>query len=324
MGGKRSRSSAVAAGVAGILLLSTAPAGADLSTSPLGPGAQGRRVRDLQVRVAGWYPQSKRRVHFVLDGEYGAQTIAAVKVLQRRYGLPADGVAGPATWRVLRRLEDANKSTSHFNWGEFDQNFNASCSARANAYAGTFGGGMVSARRAKRNVRRLMWRLEVVRTRGGHKPIGINSAFRSVPYNDCIGGARASQHMYGTAADNRMSRVTNKRERRLAKRSEFHGIGCYSSSTHNHLDVRMDNRDLPSARFWWWPERDSKGRELDAQGRPCWGESARKGKVPATTTAAVLQAVREGRMRAGSLLPSVAEVEAFARAGEPPSLEGRD
>jgi hypothetical protein len=264
-------------------------------------------------------------VHFVLDGVYGDQTVVAVKAMQKRYGLPADGIAGPATMRLLSRLEDRNRSTAHFDYREFVQNYNPACSARANAYAGTFGGGMVSARRAKRNVRRLMWRLETVRRRGRGRPIGMNSAFRSVPYNDCIGGARASQHMYGTAADNRMARASNSRARRWARRSEFHGIGCYSSLTHNHFDVRMDNPDLPSSRFWWWPDRDSKGRELDAQGRPCWGErSRRRAAVAQQTTAHVLAAVRSGERRAGSLIPSRREIEAFTGAGEPSDLEGLD
>jgi zinc D-Ala-D-Ala carboxypeptidase len=266
------------------------------------PGDSGRSVRRLQVRVAGWFPGSSRRVHFALDGAYGGHTIAAVKAFQRHHGLVADGIAGSSTMAVLRRLTDADGSTRHFDWSEFDQNRNASCSAAANAYAGTFGGGMVSARRAKRNVRRLMWRLEAARAKG-KGAIGINSGFRSVRYNDCIGGARSSQHMYGTAADNRMVGVGNHRERRIARRSQFHGIGCYASLTHNHFDIRMDNPHLPSSRFWWWPRRDARGRDLDANGRPCWGER-RRGRSP--------------------LVSGASQIAAFVRAGEPADLRGAD
>lgn len=325
MRGKRSRSLVVATSTAAILVLSAWPASAGGPTRALAPGASGREVRALQVRVAGWFPDSKRQVHFALDGHYGAQTVAAVKSFQERHGLRADGIAGPSTLKLLRRLKDKDRSTAHFDYGEFDQNHNSACSARANAYAGTFGGGMVSARRAKRNARRLMWRLEAVRAKGGRHQVGINSGFRSVAYNDCIGGARASQHMYGTAADNRMAEVSNHRQRRLAKRSEFHGIGCYSSLSHNHLDVRMDNLDLASARVWWWPKKDSRGRELDETGRPCWGESSRTNRATVvTTSAARLEAVRAGRPGSGSLVPSAAEVRAFAQAGEPLDLDGRD
>lgn len=38
----------------------------------------------------------------IVDGVYGQQTIAAVMRLQGKAGLPADGVVGPHTWRVLR------------------------------------------------------------------------------------------------------------------------------------------------------------------------------------------------------------------------------
>ncbi|MFW6692245.1 helix-turn-helix domain-containing protein [Streptomyces sp. MAR4 CNX-425] len=37
-----------------------------------------------------------------VDGVYGQQTIAAVMRLQKKAGIPADGVVGPHTWRVLR------------------------------------------------------------------------------------------------------------------------------------------------------------------------------------------------------------------------------
>jgi hypothetical protein len=286
----------------------------------LAPGDSGRAVKRLQIQVAGWFPLSKRRVYFAIDGIYGSQTARAVARMQRHYGLKGDGIARRSVLKILRRLRDSDGSTRHFDWGEFNQNRNSACSARANAYAGTFGGGMVSARRARRHVRRLMWRLEVLRARTGSNPIGVNSGFRSVPYNDCIGGARSSQHLYGTAADNRVAGVRNRRSRRVAKKSEFHGIGCYSSLTHNHFDIRMDNRALRSSRSWWWPDRDSKGRDLDAAGRPCWGQRRRRNN----SGDVALGTVRALGAQAGSLVPSPAEVRAFAAAGEPRHLHGAD
>ena len=276
----------------------------------LAPGDTGKGVKRLQVRVAGWFPGSRTKVHFALDGVYGAQTTSAVRALQRHYGLLADGIAGPSTYAILRRLGDADGSTKHFDYSEFTQNHNPACSAQANAYAGTFGGGRATRRRVRRNVRRVMWRLEAVRAKARRAPIGINSAFRSVAYNSCIGGAGLSQHMYGTAVDNRMAEVPNRRARTLAKGSEFHGIGCYAALSHNHMDIRMDNSDLPGARAWWWPDRDPRGRDLDASGKICWGQ--RRGPVSAAASRPDVSVI------------TASELWAWARAGEPHPLRGAD
>jgi zinc D-Ala-D-Ala carboxypeptidase len=304
---RRTRVRGLAVGSAFVIALGgAAPAGA----MGLAPGETGKHVKRLQVQVAGWFPASRAKVHFALDGVYGAQTTSAVRAFQRHYGLRTDGIAGSSTYAVLRRLGDPDGSTKHFDYSEFTQNHNAACSAQANAYAGSFGGGRTPRRRVRRNVRRVMWRLEAVRAKGKSSPIGINSAFRSVAYNSCIGGAGLSQHMYGTAVDNRMARVPNRRARTIAKRSEFHGIGCYAALTHNHMDVRMDNSDVPGARAWWWPERDRRGRDLDANGRVCWGQ--RRGRV---TTAA---------SRSDAWAISVSELREWARAGELRLFRGAD
>lgn len=303
------RTAICAAIVAAILVATPAVAWGYNFKRTLKQGASGRDVKALQVRVAGWYPY---KVHFAIDGEFGKATKQAVTAFQRFYGLKADGVAGPAVFKQLARLQDGDGSTLHFEWSEFTQNRSSSCSAQANAYAGSFGGGMVSPRRAKRNVRRLMWRLEAVRAKAGSHPIGINSGFRSVPYNDCINGARASQHLYGTAADNRVAAISNHKARYLAKGSQVHGIGCYSKLSHNHFDLRMDNENLASQRAWWWPRRDSRGRDLDEAGRPCWGEGGRR----KATALASFDAVRRALPGSGSAIPTEAEIALFEAAGE--------
>jgi uncharacterized protein YcbK (DUF882 family) len=276
-------------------------------------GDKGKAVRALQVRMAGWFPGGRDET-FHIDGSFGRQTAQAVKAFEARYGLKVNGVAKNGVFRILNRLQDGNGSTEHFNFSEFDQNSNSSCGAKANAYAGTFRGGLASPQRTRMYVKRLMWRLEAVRKKAGSSPIGINSGFRSVAYNDCIGGARASQHMYGTAADERQAQVSNRRQRYIAKRSQFHGIGCYSSQTHNHLDLRIENRDLSSQRSWWWPDKDSKGRDLDEAGIPCWGEVTASSSKVAAVRAAV----------STSPIPTAAEVERFQEAGEGLLPEGVD
>jgi peptidoglycan hydrolase-like protein with peptidoglycan-binding domain len=40
-------------------------------------------------------------LHVSVDGEFGPQTLAAIRRLQARHGLKADGVAGASTWKVL-------------------------------------------------------------------------------------------------------------------------------------------------------------------------------------------------------------------------------
>ena len=174
-----------------------------------------------------------------------------------------------------------------------------------------------------------MWRLEAVRRKGGGRPIGINSGFRSVAYNNCIAGARASQHLYGTAADNRMVGVGNRREREIAKRSQIHGIACYSSLSHNHFDLRIENKELRAGRFWWWPRRDRRGWDLTEGGSPCWGQgrsvrASGSALIPRSTTTSVLHDVRRGVAGAGSLVPSLQEIELFEFAGEGEDLGGQD
>jgi len=93
--------------------------------------------------------------------------------------------------------------------------------------------------------------------------------------------------------------------------------------THNHLDLRIENRAYSGGRYWSWPRRDSSRRELDANGNPCWGEGS-GGYAVATTTPQVLESVLEGVPGIGSIIPTVAEIEAFEKAGEPADLGPAD
>jgi hypothetical protein len=68
-----------------------------LGSRPLAPGMSGWDVAELQFALA-WhgFPNS------TIDGGFGAHVERALKKFQRWSHLPADGVAGPATFRALR------------------------------------------------------------------------------------------------------------------------------------------------------------------------------------------------------------------------------
>ena len=78
--------------------------------------------------------------------------------------------------------------------------------------------------------------LPKIRTHFG-KPVTITSAYRTPPHNSNSGGTNYSQHLYGKAADIKISGVTPKK---VADYVETllpeGGIGIYNTFT--HIDVR--------------------------------------------------------------------------------------
>jgi hypothetical protein len=74
-----------------------ASASASASTRSRSRSRGGARVqtRGGSVRLL------QRRLGIAADGVYGPATARAVKRFQRRHGLPADGIVGPATWSAL-------------------------------------------------------------------------------------------------------------------------------------------------------------------------------------------------------------------------------
>lgn len=97
------------------------------------------------------------------------------------------------------------------------------------------------------NLQILMNDLEVVRAKFGHKPITINSGYRTPEYNKQVGGASRSQHLTASAADFTIQGVhpTKVQEGCIELRAQGKitngGIGRYNTFT--HLDKRSGRAD---------------------------------------------------------------------------------
>ena len=79
--------------------------------------------------------------------------------------------------------------------------------------------------------------LQKIRNHFG-KAVTINSGFRTAARNKAVGGAKYSQHLYGKAADIRISGVSPKKVAAYVETlmPNTGGIGIYSNFT--HVDVR--------------------------------------------------------------------------------------
>lgn len=70
-------------------------------------GSTGNEVMQIQNKLKRWgYYQGS------VDGIYGSKTVEAVKYFQRKNGLTADGIAGPATLKAMGITSSNNKSSS--------------------------------------------------------------------------------------------------------------------------------------------------------------------------------------------------------------------
>ena len=87
-----------------------------------------------------------------------------------------------------------------------------------------------------------------------NKPMVISSGYRSSSYNQVIGGARNSPHLYGKAVDVLVSGKAAHKLIGLAIQHGFTGIGVSQRGPYEsrflHLDT-MDNSDI-HPRPWIW------------------------------------------------------------------------
>lgn len=89
--------------------------------------------------------------------------------------------------------------------------------------------------------------IEIIRKAAGGKAVNIRSGYRSPVYNRSIGGARASRHMSGEAADIVVAGMSAPAAHALVLRlydegklERLGGLGSYPNFT--HVDVRKGDR----------------------------------------------------------------------------------
>ena len=64
-------------------------------------GSQGNDVKLLQRLLKSNAFRGADGKLLTLDGDCGANTVYAIKAYQKKKGLSADGIAGPATWKSI-------------------------------------------------------------------------------------------------------------------------------------------------------------------------------------------------------------------------------
>ena len=92
---------------------------------------------------------------------------------------------------------------------------------------------------AEKNLTKLAASLELLRDALGATPLHVNSGYRCPKYNASIGGAKASQHMEGKAADLSGRLVTPGEIAKMAESVPVFakgGVGRYA--TFCHVDIR--------------------------------------------------------------------------------------
>jgi hypothetical protein len=165
-----------------------------------------------------------------IDGLWGPLSIEATEDFQREYGLPITGVVDSATEKSLKHAVTygmpAKKESSWDDIKYFKKSeFKCKCGKYCNGYPAEIDMDMVKI-------------ADEIRNRIG-KPIHVNSGWRCKTHNANVGGATASQHLWGTAADLGAPIGTTPEE--ISKVAEelmpgFGGIGVYSWGI--HIDTR--------------------------------------------------------------------------------------
>jgi len=156
-------------------------------TSTLQQGDQESDVEEVQIRVAGYAADSPAQTHVTVDGIFDSASGAAVKRFQESYGIGVDGIVESERYAVFENLVECDDFTSRFNYLEFYSQDGS-----------MFSGGKVGSG-GKRSAIYAQTGSRMSKTRGN--PIIINSAFRSISYNQSVGGTSNSMYTYDVAVD---------------------------------------------------------------------------------------------------------------------------
>lgn len=170
-----------------------------------------------------------------IDGKFGVLSKTACKAFQKDFGgIAVDGVCGTETEKALKhavaygflKKEEPIKTNGvwddvkHFKRSEFA----CKCDKHCNGYP-------------VEPDEQLVKLLDDIREHFG-VPVTINSGIRCKAHNAAVGGASASQHMKGTAADIVVNGIDPKAVAAYAETllPNTGGIGIYN--TFVHVDVR--------------------------------------------------------------------------------------
>ena len=211
--------------------------------------SRGAKVKALQQKL------NQLGYGLAVDGVFGLATLRAVRGFQKQSGIAVDGIVGHFTEMALfdaLNTEPIEKpSSEHFAYEDFISAGDKD--AVANGIPYIYWG----------NIQTVMNRLEQVRTAVGDKPIVIRSGYRSPAYNKAVGGAKASQHLYGKAVDIYIegrsidcSDLANRIYFDDTLRGLFGGYGL-GSDTNVHLDIR-ERKDPMKPTLWWYGKKSWK------------------------------------------------------------------
>lgn len=198
------------------------------------PMQKGNDVKWVQFELIekGFLPPFNEKGKSNIDGYYGDDCAKATGEYQKAFGLLPDKKIGPATRYSMKNDSQKKVGSMVKQYSKSkDGNTKLSTNFKVKEFACNDGSDTILISDELVEV------LQKIRTHFG-KAVTINSAYRTQAYNKKVGGASNSQHLYGTAADIKVSGVTAKEVADYAETLLINtgGIGRYANFT--HVDVR--------------------------------------------------------------------------------------